>query len=1641
MKIQILNIEGIHNREIKGLEAIGKSFPKAWLAYASLELYREERGSREFDLVIVTYDRVLAIEMKDWNGKLKSDGSTWFMNAESRGKSPVLVTDKKAKILHGKLRQITHRIQPKDNIPVEGIVVLTGTAGKQKLTSEEKKSVFTLDEFLKISDEDKYRKIFRFVNRGRELCKNKEVFNSFFQNKRLFKPQEQTFHNHKIIGEAIYQHPKGVYEEFQAVDVNVKSSALLRLWDLSSNTLPIEHLTQEAKREIVEREPLVLSHIREVYPELFEKRAILEQKSHANAQIIADEYAELYDLPTSQDRLFKFINSSKLTPPEQICLIKFMLSNFSDIHEANVAHRDLGQDCIWASPTKISFSGFISATLPNKKTIRQRLPILKSNRITLPEYELDDLETDPFRQDVFLLGAAAHLIAFGEAPELEGGIPDWKKKSDFEEYHQWFEKALSWEPSDRFANAKEMLEAFNEISIDEDESIDISDHISIYKINDVIMAKYRVDNTIKNPPPAMVYKSECNDFFVLVKCWKTHNDDELHKSIDLYNFFETIEKYERIQSDYLVKIIDYGIDQLNNIFMVQEFYDGIEFNDLNDIDSLELKASTALKLVEGVESLHQNEIYHSDIKIDNIVFVKSADGIDPKIVDVIEYRKRDYCQNYCPKDYESISLEERDIYATALVVCEILGIEYIFKNGIANIKYGSGVLKSIVKVLKEMTLPSRNDRLPELGSLMTELKNIIDPPASKDVRNISIQLTQNELSREINYDNVYCQDVSNSLASDNGTLYLKHNVKKDESPDDLFIVGMNQEIKIKYDKNTNKILQCWVNYIEGQTAIIANTSPRYKAFEVSISIELSNRFDVSELESWIIDEAIPSASQEQDTCRYEYNEYDDFDEYDDYISIEKKIGEKDCKVLSTSERWNELIEVEENLNLEVRVIGQPVYRNDENILIIPYDYTNVTPDFNENDSVKVLYLDRRGEERSIGELDLTRTTTDTLYVIVKNLPVDLQVINKLTLDSLWQKESFKRRSNATKRILKQQSVIPNLIDLLDGNYENLIVEKEVPLDYELIERYFGDNETQIESFKNILSNRPIGLLQGPPGTGKTKFVAAFVHYLFQRIGTSNILLVSQSHEAVNNLGEAIVKLNAEIEPNFYLEMVRVGAEGVISKSLLKYHSIGLKDKYSSTFKAEFKKRILIVGKAIGLPERFVSTYFDVQQTLGGLSKKIHEILEIGIENPNKTVKEKENSLRDTFWQIYDSKYRKTYGDPSDDIDVTLMSLENKIKEKYNVSSYPHYLKKLEKLISLGEEWLKVLDTNIRGYEEFLARTRQIIIGTCVGVGKPSLKIDKNMYDWVIIDEAARCNPSELAVSMQVGKNILLVGDHKQLPPMIDDLVLERTSRKLNILPSELKKSEFQRLMESNFGKTYGCGLNKQYRMCEPIANMISDVFYKEDGIKLVTMRHADHDFIDAVPDFLAKTVTWIDTAVVDQEAFHRKDNSNSLYNPYEANIVIKVLNQLYDSDLFMNLMDERSFNEPPIGVICPYAAQKKQINMEIMKKAWPSTFTRLLKIDTVDSYQGKENEIIIVSLTRNDRKITQGFLKYPERINVSLSRARERLVVIGASRMWDVVPVDMPLRKIYEYIRLRKDSKEYGLYSAENLFRADGEIG
>jgi superfamily I DNA and/or RNA helicase len=123
----------------------------------------------------------------------------------------------------------------------------------------------------------------------------------------------------------------------------------------------------------------------------------------------------------------------------------------------------------------------------------------------------------------------------------------------------------------------------------------------------------------------------------------------------------------------------------------------------------------------------------------------------------------------------------------------------------------------------------------------------------------------------------------------------------------------------------------------------------------------------------------------------------------------------------------------------------------------------------------------------------------------------------------------------------------------------------------------------------------------------------------------------------------------------------------------------------------------------------------------------------------------------------------------------------------------------------------------------------------------------------------------------------------------------------------------------------------------------------------------------------------------------------------------------------------------PIGVICTYANQKLLLQKLLSEQEWAIKIRDLVKVDTVDSYQGKENRIIILSLTRNNEKREQGFLKSPERINVSISRAMDRLVIVGASRMWSEANVFSPLGRVLNFIKSRAPSPDYGIVKAEQL--------
>ena len=172
-------------------------------------------------------------------------------------------------------------------------------------------------------------------------------------------------------------------------------------------------------------------------------------------------------------------------------------------------------------------------------------------------------------------------------------------------------------------------------------------------------------------------------------------------------------------------------------------------------------------------------------------------------------------------------------------------------------------------------------------------------------------------------------------------------------------------------------------------------------------------------------------------------------------------------------------------------------------------------------------------------------------------------------------------------------------------------------------------------------------------------------------------------------------------------------------------------------------------------------------------------------------------------------------------------------------------------------------------------------------------------------------------------------------------------------------------------------------------------------------------------------------------AHHQKDpKGSSIANIAEVDTIIKLLKLIESNEsLLQSLRSVVDDNEPAIGVICMYAEQKKRLRRKFVEQHWDVTFKSLVRIDTVDSYQGKENRIVIVSITRSIGDQSTGFLRSPNRINVAISRSMDRLVIVGNSNMWRGKNHAMPLGRVLEYVEERCAARDesYAIVDAKKL--------
>jgi ATP-dependent RNA/DNA helicase IGHMBP2 len=269
----------------------------------------------------------------------------------------------------------------------------------------------------------------------------------------------------------------------------------------------------------------------------------------------------------------------------------------------------------------------------------------------------------------------------------------------------------------------------------------------------------------------------------------------------------------------------------------------------------------------------------------------------------------------------------------------------------------------------------------------------------------------------------------------------------------------------------------------------------------------------------------------------------------------------------------------------------------------------------------------------------------------------------------------------------------------------------------------------------------------------------------------------------------------------------------------------------------------------------------------------------------------------------------------------------------------------------------------------------VFASTLVGASSHHLK--GMIFDVVFIDEAAQGLEAATWIPLLKAKKVVFAGDHCQLPPTIKSQEAARQG-----LSTTLFEKLIHRLPEAAHL------LQVQYRMPEVIMGFSNEHFYH--GRLQAAANTKEHPFSGEEDVF-----EWIDTSgsgFVEQVEV----DTLSTFNPEEAQLACRYLNEVI---LRIGLSRCKEMGTT-IGLIAPYSAQVRQLRQLIFETfAFPNlrAFSDLMTIDTVDGFQGQERDLMLISMTRSNPRGEIGFLADKRRMNVALTRAKRKLIVVGDS--------------------------------------------
>ena len=312
-----------------------------------------------------------------------------------------------------------------------------------------------------------------------------------------------------------------------------------------------------------------------------------------------------------------------------------------------------------------------------------------------------------------------------------------------------------------------------------------------------------------------------------------------------------------------------------------------------------------------------------------------------------------------------------------------------------------------------------------------------------------------------------------------------------------------------------------------------------------------------------------------------------------------------------------------------------------------------------------------------------------------------------------------------------------------------------------------------------------------------------------------------------------------------------------------------------------------------------------------------------------------------------------------------------------------------------DSWHQKMDRLKSRATELELRIRSSLFGearvvACTLTGAANRVLEGEKYSTLFIDEAAQALEAACWIAIRKAGRVVFAGDHCQLPP---------TVKSIAALKGGLGKTLMERIVEQK--PQVVTLLKVQYRMNEQIMHFSSDYFYHGEVETAPEVSHRgilDYD----VP------MMWIDTADVDgKEEF--VGESFGRINRAEAELTLHTL-ELY----FQKIGKQRILDESiDVGIISPYRAQVQLLRKMIRAREFFRPYRHLISVNTVDGFQGQERDVVLISLVRSNEGGDIGFLRDLRRMNVAITRARMKLIILGSAQTMTSHPF---YGRLHEYV-------------------------